>query len=76
MAISSDNQLSSLFLWPLRTLFVGRLGKILTMSPGAHCVLIGLDGDLDLVVGGRQFCARSFLIPAGLRFTGVTHGDR
>tara|TARA_R110002073_G_scaffold25832_2_gene85160 strand:- start:18992 stop:19789 length:798 start_codon:yes stop_codon:yes gene_type:complete len=76
MAISADNELSSLFLWPLRTLFVGRIGRLSSLSPGAHAVLVGLDGDMDLIVGDYQFCARSFLVPAGLRFTGDAHGGR
>jgi len=76
MVISSDTELSSLFLWPLRTLFVGRIGRLSSLSPGAHYVLIGLDGDIDLMVGERKICARSFLVPAGLRCSGDTHGGR
>lgn len=76
MLTSSDNDLSRLFLWPLRTLFVGRIERLSSLSPGAHYVLIGLDGDIDLIVGGRTICARSFLVPAGLRCSGDTRGGR
>ncbi|MEQ3725139.1 AraC family transcriptional regulator [Alcanivorax sp.] len=60
---------STLYLWRLRTLYVGYLGNRITFSAGAHALLFGLEDDVLLDVGGEKFRARTFLMPAGISFT-------
>ena len=67
---------STLYLWRLRTLYVGYLGNRITFSAGAHTLLFGLEDEVLLDVGGEKFRARTFLMPAGISFTADSQGNQ
>lgn len=67
---------STLYLWRLRTLYVGYLGSRITFSAGAHTLLFGLEDDVLLDVSGERFCARTLLLPAGVSFTADPQGKQ
>lgn len=67
---------STLYLWRQRTLFLGEIGQLKPLSPGAHTLLLGLDAPLALSIEGKQFHARSYLIAAGTEVEAQTEGQR
>ncbi|WP_290502659.1 AraC family transcriptional regulator [Alcanivorax sp.] len=67
---------STLYLWRLRTLYVGYLGSRITFSAGAHTLLFGLEDDVLLDVSGERFRARTLLLPAGVSFTADPQGKQ
>lgn len=76
MTNQRDSIKSTLYLWPLRTLYVGHIHRLTQLSQGAHAVIYGLDSDIQVCVGEQVFSSRSFLIPAGVRYTGDSFGQR
>lgn len=76
MTNQNDLTQSTLYLWPLRTLYVGHIHRLSQLSQGAHAVLYGLDKDIQIRVGEHVFSSRSFLVPAGVRYTGESFGQR
>jgi AraC-like DNA-binding protein len=67
---------STLYLWRLRTLFVGYLKHSIAFSAGAHTLLFGLEEAVPFTVNGQTFRARSLLIPAGISFTADSQGKQ
>lgn len=67
---------STLYLWRLRTLYVGYLGSRITFSAGAHTLLFGLEDDVLIDVSGELFRARTLLLPAGVSFSADPQGKR
>lgn len=41
------NPSNVLYLWPLRTLYIGQLGRLSPMSQGAHALMFALDAPLS-----------------------------
>lgn len=67
---------STLYLWRQRTLYLGRIGRLAPLSNGAHTLLFGLEEQIPLTVDGQTFSACSYLIPAGIRFSADSLGQR
>ncbi|MDX1804086.1 MAG: AraC family transcriptional regulator [Alcanivorax sp.] len=67
---------STLYLWPQRTLYLGYIGRLSSLSQGAHTMLFGLDGDIPVTVGEATFEVRSYMIPAGVTFSADSLGGR
>jgi len=67
---------STLYLWRLRTLYVGYLERRITFSAGAHTFLLGLEDDVLLEVNGETFRARTLLLPAGISFSADSQGKQ
>ena len=61
------NQTSLLYLWDLRTLFLGPLAGFLELSQAAATLVIGLDHEFVLESAGTLVRCRSALLPAGSR---------
>lgn len=76
MTASSQVSASTLYLWRQRTLYLGQLGHVSSMSQGAHTLLFGLDEPIPLTVDSQTFSARSYLIPAGSAFSADSRGKR
>ena len=56
-----------LYIWEMRTLFIGSLEEPLDISTGASTLLLGLDKPIRFITGDMQTSieCRSLLIPAG-----------
>ncbi|MCG8392063.1 MAG: AraC family transcriptional regulator [Pseudomonadales bacterium] len=67
---------ATLYLWRQRTLYLGHIGRLSSLSQGAHTLLLGLDEEIPLTVSGQHFRARSYLIPAGVTFSADSRGKR
>lgn len=76
MSNALKSKASTLYLWPLRTLYVGDMSALPPVSIGAHTLLFGLDHDINITVGEQLFSKRSFLITAGTTFTGDPNNQR
>ncbi|MFZ3184406.1 MAG: AraC family transcriptional regulator [Pseudomonas sp.] len=61
------NQSSLLYLWDLRTLFLGPLAELLELSQAAATLVLGLDHEFVLESAGELVHCRSALLPAGSR---------
>ena len=72
----SSSHGSTLYLWPLRTLYVGDMAALPPISTGAHTMLLGLDHDARLTVSEQVFSGRAFMVPAGTVFQGDPQGGR
>lgn len=70
MTKSLKDNASTLYLWPLRTLYIGDMSALPPVSMGAHALLLGLEHDLTITVGEQVLSQRAFLIPAGTTFAG------
>lgn len=70
------NPSNVLYLWPLRTLYIGQLGRLSPMSQGAHALMFALDAPLSVRIGEHEYRSRSLLVPAGTRFHPDTRGQR
>ena len=71
----ADMPPSTLYLWRLRTLYVGYLDNGITFSAGAHTLLFGLEDDVLLEVSGEICRARTLLLP-GFRFLPIHRESR
>lgn len=69
---------SQLYLSEHRAMYLGRLQPLLCQASAATTLVLGLEGDLELMdpSGIRRYRGRSFLIPAGSRTVVDTHGQR
>jgi len=57
---------SLLYLWEYRTLYIGELSEMSTVSQGAASLLVGIEGEFDLTVRGKEkITTRTALMPAG-----------
>ncbi|MEP5230290.1 MAG: AraC family transcriptional regulator [Alloalcanivorax sp.] len=72
----ADMPPSTLYLWRLRTLYVGYLDNGITFSAGAHTLLFGLEDDVLLKVSGEICRARTLLLPAGVSFSADSQGKQ
>ncbi|MGJ3255682.1 MAG: helix-turn-helix domain-containing protein [Alcanivorax sp.] len=68
--------MSTLYLWRQRTLYLGQIERLSSLSQGAHTLLFGLDDVIPLTMEGQTFFARSYLIPAGAIFSAESQGKR
>lgn len=66
---SAENYAATLYLWPQRTLYLGFIGHLSSLSHGAHTLLLGLDQPLAVTVGDAALSARSVLVPAGITYS-------
>lgn len=65
----ADQHAATLYLWPQRTLYLGYIGHLSSLSHGAHTLLLGLDQDLSVTIDGSTLVARSVLVPAGVTYS-------
>ncbi len=56
---------SLLYLWDLRTLFIGPLCGVLDISQAAATLVLGLEQNFTLELHGRELHCRSALLPSG-----------
>lgn len=61
------NQSSLLYLWSLRTLFLGPFTELLELSQAAATLVIGIDDEFVLESAGALVHCRSALLPSGSR---------
>ncbi|EKF75809.1 transcriptional regulator [Alcanivorax hongdengensis A-11-3] len=73
---SSVKTAGTLYLWQQRTLYLGYISRLSSLSQGANTLLFGLDDVIPLKVGGLQLEARSYLVPAGARYSADSLGKR
>ena len=66
---SADSYAATLYLWPQRTLYLGYIGHLSSLSHGAHTLLVGLDQPLAVTVGEEKLQARTVLVPAGVTYS-------
>lgn len=66
----------TLYLWPLRTLYLGQVGALSPLSQGAHALVFALDDEVGVRVAGQAFRGRSMLVPAGTPFQPDVKGQR
>jgi AraC-like DNA-binding protein len=63
MTLISDAAL--LYLWDRRTLYLGPLAESLEVTQAAATLVLGIDQDFAMQVGGELISCRSALLPAG-----------
>jgi len=76
MTDPAPKKASTLYLWPLRTLYIGEMSALPPVSMGAHALLFGLEHALTVNVGGKALSQRSFLVSAGTTVSGDPGGQR
>lgn len=61
-----------------RSMYIGRLERVIKRANVASTLLVSIEDDLELVsaANGRKIRSKSFLIPAGMNVTIDTHGAK
>lgn len=72
----SEPTTSLLYLWNLRTLYIGEVLELDESNQGAASIVFGIEGEIEISKPSDDFSVRcrSILIPAGANFTMDTYG--
>lgn len=67
---------SLLYLWNLRTLYIGEVLELDESNQGAASIVFGIEGDVEITKPAKDFSirCRSILLPAGTSFTMESFG--